>query len=1167
MDSRSPLLQLILVALQLSLQVACQSGSGSSSGFESGSGDDTTTEGITDYLPFQDLGTTTGIDRQCLKRRLDGASPAINIPVGFPIGTSIQSKAYVGTNGIISFDEPFLYWYPSPFPTRWGSVKRRYVVAPYWSDNDIRDEGDVCYEVHNEDSNLMRSISEFISYKSGSAFRGNWMLLAEWSDVHPYPHGSLHWWWWSYYGNIRSFTQNENTYQAVVITDGVTSYSLFTYNCEELQWSGRWRGATIGYNSGGRFYRNDKLSGLKQAKQIGCRNEPMSPYNNVIYQLSVSADVIQQLRKRCYDMHREDIKLHKDIHDIYNSLEPCPCTWWQGWRDRRFTFQWQAWYDGSLCHQQRFPRNKAAQFCCYSLNWPGWGSLKTAQSTSDWGTNMLRYHPGRDYLKFLKYDHEFRRTCCSVGLCSLYYERRPTNNCARYRPPRRTWGWGDPHITTLDNFQYTFNGLGEFILLELNDGSFTIQGRAIPVNSEVKATKFSSLAFKENISESVEIKYNDNDFTVYVDKIDMSDMLSNVNETYNNNDSSIELTRQDTDSMLVAFANGISVTVNITMELLHFTIALPEDYINQTRGLLGNYNGIKDDDLEEYNGTAYENATKLNESAIYDVANTWRVKDNSSSLFVSPAPNPDPSFKPTFVDLSSVNETVVEACENDTACVIDATLTNNISIGLGTLNVNSVNVVEMNELSNFPPTMTGDANITVFNNVPVTYNFHVSDTGAVTVAVSGSEPSTGSLNDLGNGDWEYTFTWTIDNPTSFSLSFVATDAFNASATLVPLVSICGCINDGNCTYDGVVDATNTTIVLPCECPEDVWEGQYCEIDVDGCEFTLCFDDVECSDNPAPMAGASCGPCPQGFSGDGTKCNDVDECVNGTNLCEQRCVNTEGSYHCECWDGYRRINDSHCEDINECAGYNDCHQFCNNTIGSYFCSCREGFHLETDNETCAANVNCPPSTVIPRGVYCAWINNAIVFYCGKGYTYNSSRSECQDTNECLLNGACEQICNNTIGSFSCSCREGFTVSGRQCNDIDECLENALSNEPPLCSDTQMCTNTIGDYECVCPEGTEVISLEECVSFSQTPTQTTPPTVQTPTIVEPLLNLIELIAIAVGGGVALALLVMLMIVCAMLVRKKKNKKSKRVRVMPARDPNTVELREQYRNRQTF
>ena len=227
----------------------------------------------------------------------------------------------------------------------------------------------------------MERISDHISYKSGTTFTGNWMLLVEWSDVHPYPHGSLHWWWWSYYSNIREFAQKVshtlaivdsashhqvNTYQAVVITDGVTSYSLFTYHCGMLKWSGYWRHATIGYNSGGKFYRNDKLTGLSEAKYIGCRNDYSSAYNNIIYQLNVSSDVIQQLRKRCYDMHRDDIKMHKDIEDIYMSLEPCPCTWWQGWRDRRFAFQWQAWYDGSLCHRQRFPTKEASQFCCYS---------------------------------------------------------------------------------------------------------------------------------------------------------------------------------------------------------------------------------------------------------------------------------------------------------------------------------------------------------------------------------------------------------------------------------------------------------------------------------------------------------------------------------------------------------------------------------------------------------------------------------------------------------------------------------------------------------------------------------------------------------------------------------------------------------------------------------
>ena len=37
--------------------------------------------------------------------------------------------------------------------------------------------------------------------------------------------------------------------------------------------------------------------------------------------------------------------------------------------------------------------------------------------------------------------------------------------------------YGDPHIVTLDGLKYTFNGKGEFILLETYDDSFTLQGR------------------------------------------------------------------------------------------------------------------------------------------------------------------------------------------------------------------------------------------------------------------------------------------------------------------------------------------------------------------------------------------------------------------------------------------------------------------------------------------------------------------------------------------------------------------------------------------------------------------------------------------------------------------------------------------------------------------
>ena len=46
----------------------------------------------------------------------------------------------------------------------------------------------------------------------------------------------------------------------------------------------------------------------------------------------------------------------------------------------------------------------------------------------------------------------------------------------------------------------------------------------------------------------------------------------------------------------------------------------------------------------------------------------------------------------------------------------------------------------------------------------------------------------------------------------------------------------------------------------------------------------------------------------------------------------------------------------------------------------------------------------------------------------------------DNNECAQNGGlgtCAQVCTNTPGSFSCSCKPGYTLSGYECNG-EECI---------------------------------------------------------------------------------------------------------------------------------
>ena len=102
----------------------------------------------------------------------------------------------VGTNGIFSFSVPFYSAFATAFPGTSTTVSRAYLVAPYWDDVDIRLAGNISYEVHSRSDNnpgsnqLLDDVSNFVERSTGQSFQGTWMLVAEWEEVHPWPHGS-----------------------------------------------------------------------------------------------------------------------------------------------------------------------------------------------------------------------------------------------------------------------------------------------------------------------------------------------------------------------------------------------------------------------------------------------------------------------------------------------------------------------------------------------------------------------------------------------------------------------------------------------------------------------------------------------------------------------------------------------------------------------------------------------------------------------------------------------------------------------------------------------------------------------------------------------------------------------------------------------------------------
>ena len=82
--------------------------------------------------------------------------------------------------------------------------------------------------------------------------------------------------------------------------------------------------------------------------------------------------------------------------------------------------------------------------------------------------------------------------------------------------------------------------------------------------------------------------------------------------------------------------------------------------------------------------------------------------------------------------------------------------------------------------------------------------------------------------------------------------------------------------------------------------------------------------------------------------------DIDECEAIPALCEGgQCVNTVGSFKCECPAGQERD-----EETNECKEADECQQEgvcdngqCVNTDNGYYCICNKGFISSQDRKSC------------------------------------------------------------------------------------------------------------------------------------------------------------------------------------------------------------------------
>ena len=140
------------------------------------------------------------------------------------------------------------------------------------------------------------------------------------------------------------------------------------------------------------------------------------------------------------------------------------------------------------------------------------------------------------------------------------------------------------------------------------------------------------------------------------------------------------------------------------------------------------------------------------------------------------------------------------------------------------------------------------------------------------------------------------------------------------------------------------------------------------------------------------------------------------------------------------------------DIDECSdGTHNCSQICTNTNGSFICECNDGYELNFDGATCNGmqkqfvsfihtynTINLRyiiidvHSCIICREIHKYILCIIIYLYLWIAYFVSilSDINECSDgTHNCFL-------CINTIGSFTCGCNSGYILDddGVTCNGM-------------------------------------------------------------------------------------------------------------------------------------
>ncbi|KAJ8300970.1 hypothetical protein KUTeg_022489 [Tegillarca granosa] len=341
------------------------------------------------------------------------------------------------------------------------------------------------------------------------------------------------------------------------------------------------------------------------------------------FPVHVDRDYSKQWCKKWTDLEN----LKENLTDSFNF---CPCTLNQAlWDTGRFHTDsfckiGKDKYSNCLyrrgashCVQQNIRSSTTTgASCCYDKS----GELIDIRSQNGGGSRS-RYHyrtQGKQIVPYFSYFEDDTLPyfhCCQNSedrnLCLLYSKYRPPTTCQLYNPPTPAQAAGDPHITTLDGRDYTFNGVGDFVLVQDLNSTVVIQVRteqAKDTNGVTQnASVFTGVAMAAlGFSDIVEVHRpeEDSDAGVSIIVNGKQFVMDSSSVTLNG----ITLNKEEVNSTLtirmVMESTPLSVSVDVLPDLLNLVVMSGDDSMRgELRGLLGDFDGNKTNDFLPRNGT------------------------------------------------------------------------------------------------------------------------------------------------------------------------------------------------------------------------------------------------------------------------------------------------------------------------------------------------------------------------------------------------------------------------------------------------------------------------------------------------------------------------------------------------------------------------------------